>query len=914
VARWFGWEARLGMLPERGEVRAMSQRGERQGAGLLGDLLRQYRQRLGLSQEELAERVTPALSVTTIGNIERGRTRPYRHTFIALCVALALTPEEQAEVLEVWRAGAAASEVPPPASPASDLRVGQPPLGAAASAPGVGGLPLALTPLVGREYEEAAVAALLQRPQVRLVTLTGPGGVGKTRLAQQVAASLAGAFAHGTVTVSLAALREPDLFLATVAQALGVHESGGQPLREQLAARLRDRELLLLDNFEQLTAAAPLVTDLLGACAGLKALVTSRVRLRVRGEHEFVVPPLALPDPGRSLDPSTLLLAPAVALFVQRAQAYRPAFSVDVTNAEAVATICRQLDGLPLALELASARLKLFSPQALLARLGERLALLTGGAQDAPQRHQTLRATLAWSYDLLPEAGQVLFRRLGVFAGGCALATAEAVGADPAGAAALGGASILDGMTNLVDQHLLRAEEGPEGEPRFAMLETVREYARERLAQHGELEARRREHAAYYLALAEQAQPEVEGPEQVAWLQRLEAEHNNLRAALGWAIERREAETAVRLSGALFEFWMMHGHWSEGRRWLEAALALDQVVAPAGRLRALLGAMDLARAQVDYGQAQRLAEEGLLLAQALEDRGATADVLVVLGAVAHHHNEYARAHTLFAESLPLYREVGDRVGLQFALRMSGTTAESVGDQVGAGAFYQESLAVARAMNNTHDIAASLMNLGRVALGQGEVARAQAHLADALVLQLQIADKNCSARSLQGLGEVALAQGDPSAARRSLEQSLALYRELGARAGIASALGRLGRVALLEGDAVGAEQCYAASLRLWRELSDRRGIATCLESWAEVALVQGRPTRAARLCAAAAALRDAIGAPLWPVERARYDRTVTTARAQLDGAAFAAAWDEGRALPLEQVMGEALDELGVTSRT
>jgi predicted ATPase len=334
------------------------------------------------------------------------------------------------------------------------------------------------------------------------------------------------------------------------------------------------------------------VTDLLGACAGLKALVTSRVRLRVCGEHEFVVPPLALPDPAGPLDPPTLLLAPAVALFVQCAQAYRPTFAVDATNAEAVATICRRLDGLPLALELASARLKLFSPQALLARLGDRLALLTGGAQDAPERHQTLRATLAWSYDLLPGADQLLFRRLSVFAGGCTLEAAEAVlGADPEGAAARGGMSILDGVTNLVDQHLLRAEEGPEGEPRFVMLETIREYARERLTEHGELEARRREHAAYYLMLAEHAQPEVEGPEQVVWLQRLEAEHDNLRAALGWALERSEAETAVRLSGALFEFWMMHGHWSEGRRWLEAALALDHVVAPASRLHALLGAM-----------------------------------------------------------------------------------------------------------------------------------------------------------------------------------------------------------------------------------------------------------------------------------------------------------------------------------
>jgi predicted ATPase len=631
------------------------------------------------------------------------------------------------------------------------------------------------------------------------------------------------------------------------------------------------------------------------------------VRLRVRGEHEFVVPPLALPDSAGPLDPQALLLVPAVALFVQRAQAYRPAFSLDATNTEAVAGICRRLDGLPLALELAAARLKLFSPQALLARLGDRLALLTGGAQDAPPRHQTLRATLAWSYDLLSEADQVLFRRLAVFAGGCTLEAAEAVlGADPEEATSHDGVGILDGLTNLVDQHLLRAEGGLEGEPRFAMLETIREYALERLAERGEVEAQRREHTAYYLALAEQALPEVDGPKQAAWLQRLEAEHDNLRATLDLALERREAATAVRLSGALWKFWMMHGHWSEGRRWLEASLALDGVAPPTARLRALLGAMGLARAQVDDLQAQRLAEESLILARGLEDKGATARALVGLATVALHHNEYARAHRLFAESLPLYREVGDRGGLQFALRMCGTTAVSMGDPVGAGAFYQEGLAVAGEMNNTHDIASCRTLLGRVALGQGEVARAQAYFADALAVQQQIEDKNCSAHSLRGLGEVALAQGDPSAARRLLEQSLALYREIGARGDIAAVLALLGRVALIEGDAERADHLYADSLHLWEELSNRLGIASCLEGWAEVALAQDRPARVARLCAAAAALRDAIGALMWPVERASYNRTLAAAQAQLDAAAFAAAWEEGRALPLEEAVALALE--------
>jgi predicted ATPase/transcriptional regulator with XRE-family HTH domain len=751
--RQVGWEQ------GRVKGRAMSRRVERQESGLLGELLRQYRQRLGLSQEELAERVIPALSVTTIGNLERGRTRPYRHTLIALCVALALTAEERAAALEVWRAGAAAAEVPPPAPPATKRE---------ASLPDVGGLPVALTPLVGREYEEAAVAALLQRPDVRLVTLSGPGGVGKTRLAQQVAATLAGAFAHGTVTISLAALREPDLFLATLAQALGMHESGAQPLREQLTAHLRDQELLLLlDNFEQLTAAAPLVTDLLGACPALKALVTSRVRLRVRGEHEFAVPPLALPDPAGPLDPSTVLLAPAVALFVQRARAYRPTFTVDGANAQAVVTICRRLDGLPLALELASARLKLFSPQALLARLGDRLALLTGGAQDMPERHQTLRATLAWSYDLLPEAEQALFRRLSAFAGGCTLESAEAVCADPDGAASLRAVSILDGLTSLVDQHLLQADDGPEGEPRFAMLETIREYATERLRARGEAEEVRGGHAAYYRQLAEEAEAGLRGPEQTAWFHRLDRELDNIRSALAWALERGHVETALGTATPLALFWFRHGHLSEGRRWLMQGLASSVQVSPKMRADALAEEGWLAWAQGDWQEAMTLAGESLAIARGLGEKWRMADALNTLGAAAAAQEQYEQAAEFYQESLALHQELGDQRGVAVALSNRGQVALYQGDLEQAAALLGTCLSAFEEQGERWYSALTRSDLGSVALAQGDHRRAAALYAESLAAFREQGDMWGSALVLEAVAEVAHAEG-------AAERAICLY--------------------------------------------------------------------------------------------------------------------------------------------
>ncbi len=607
-------------------------------------------------------------------------------------------------------------------------------------------VPPHLTPLIGRTRRMARAVALLRRSDVRLLTLTGAPGVGKTRLGVAVAAALREAYADGVYVVPLAPLRAPELVIPTVARTLGLREESGQPVIETLIVYLRDRRmLLLLDNVEHMVAAAPQVADLLAACPAVDVLATGRAALRVDGEQELFVPPLASPAPTQ-LSVEDVARSPAVELFVQRARALAPDFALTAVNAPTVAAICRRLDGLPLAIELAAARIKLLPPHALLERLDTRLHILSGGPSHLPERQRTLRGALDWSYNLLTPGEQDLFGRLAVFAGGCTLEAAEAVCATP-GPSPI---PVLDGLVSLINNNLARVKVDNEGdgETRVGMLETLREYGLERLEATGETAAVRGRHAAYYLALVEAAEPELMGAEQERWLGRLEAEHDNLRAALGWAGEPAGAgdEMALQFAGALWRFWWIRGHLAEGRRWMEGLLGRGGGSA-AVRARALNGAGNLAWGQGDYAQAT----------------------------------------AWYEESLDFWRQVGDAAGIARALNNLGMVLHERGDLGGAQARYEESLALHRQRHDPDlwSIAATLNNLGRAVHEQGDRARARALFAESLALKREIGDSTGTAATLGNLADVASGDGDDERAATLYRDSVVLYQELGDLGGIAS---------------------------------------------------------------------------------------------------------------------------------
>lgn len=761
-------------------------------------------------------------------------------------------------------------------------------------------LPVPRAPIVGRQDEIARASQLLHQPSVRWLTFLGPGGVGKTRLAIELAVQAQ--IARGAVCfVALASLRDPALVLPTIAQALGIADQDGGQLHDLLRERLNGQRLLLvLDNMEQIAAAAPTMMELVDACPGVTILATSRAPLHLPAEKVLRVSPLAVPDLAHLPPPADLAGTGAISLFIDRARVVDPGFMLSAANAATVAEICARVDGLPLAIELAAIRLQVLSLTSLLERLSNRLTLLTRGSRDLPDRQRTLRATIGWSDDLLGPVERALLRSLAVFAGGCDTVAVENVCAGWVATGALGERiSLLDALAELLDNGLLQRHSSG-GEPRFAMLETIQEYALEQLEISGNAGDLRQQHATYYLALAEEAEIELGGADQRRWLDRLEIEHDNIRAVLAWAVHHHEDEIALRLAAALWKFWWLRGHLVEGQGWFDRVLDRGETL-PLARAKALNAAGELAERHNDYDRATFWYQQALPLWETLGDQRGLAGTLAGLGFVAMRQGRYGEAMESQEHALTVYRRLEDRRRTGELLNSLGTLLLDQGHYDRAQALCSEALELYQEMRDTLGTSIAFQNLGYVAFLRQDYQLAESLYEESLARRHELGDSQGVAHVLANLAENARHRGDVTLAVTLCHEALHLFRELGDKRGTAYACYELGQAARERQQGEPVLSLLIESLDLFHQVGERWAIARCLEALAGFWTDQGDATRGANLIGAADRLREELDIPVQTVDQQDHTRTLAALGAALTNGRFEEARAAGRAWSLDLAM-------------
>jgi predicted ATPase/class 3 adenylate cyclase/Tfp pilus assembly protein PilF len=735
-------------------------------------------------------------------------------------------------------------------------------------------LPPQSSPIIGREQELKHLQTLLDKRGQRLITFTGPGGTGKTRLSLQLAAEVLHSFPDGVFVVELATVRQPVQVASAISRTLGLKESSGRELLNNLKQYLSEKRLLLvLDNFEQVVEAGSLVAELLGAASGLRVLVSSRIPLKIYGEQEFPVPPLANPANKSALSLEELEQYPAIQLFVERAWHYRPGFTLTDENAKLITKICARLDGLPLAIELAAARIQMFQLETILNGLSNRLQTLSSSSSYLPARHQTLRNTIEWSYNLLDPEEQLLFSRSGIFAGSFSLEAAEAI-CNPAEEAVL---DPLDGLTSLADKSLVSIVVEPgKDEPRFKLLETIREFALEQLRKSGELEELRQNYLNFFYKLAQEAEPELTGPEQAEWFRKLELEHANFQDIMDWVLKEKETvKFALELGNTLWRFWLTRGYITEGRLWLETALLKSEAEAEA-------------------------TNKSLLL-----QRARTYNALAIL---ARNESDFGRAKILLEQGLIFHRQLDDKTGLASTLNTLGTVAAYLGQYEEALKFHQETLTLRRELGDKRGIAISLCNLGTLLGVQQHYLQAKEVFEEALSLLRQLGDKRSTALLLNNLGSLWLALDNPMRAKKFSEESLLLYRELEDQDGIGLALLQLADIAKAQNNFGEAVNLYRQSLANLSKVKENADLPLCLEGLAGALVHSGELELAAQLFGASEALREENNSPLLPMDQPRYEREVANLSHQLDKLAFNQAWEAGRKMSVDEIIRLACGKL------